>query len=107
MPKSKKDLNVERFPKLTDALAKDKEFCSIVGHSSPDCAERLDAIIKNIAPTVEYTRLHTQFLRTLLFIWQGLTFVSIACDDVIHNNEEVNHPCGNKLMEETFLDDGI
>jgi len=78
MPKSKKDLNVERFPKLTDALAKDKEFCSIVGHSSPDCAERLDAIIKNIAPTVEYTRLHTQFLRTLLFIWQGLTFVSIA-----------------------------
>jgi hypothetical protein len=38
----------------------------------------LDAIIKNIAPTVEYTRLHTQFLRTLLCIWQGLTFVSIA-----------------------------
>src|SRR5271154_6985477 len=55
MPKSKKDLNVERFPKLADALAKDKEFCSIVGRSSPDRAERLDAIIKNIAPTVEYT----------------------------------------------------
>src|SRR5271170_5371023 len=55
MPKSKKDLNVERFPKLADALAKDKEFCSIVGRSSPDRAERLDTIIKNIAPTVEYT----------------------------------------------------
>jgi hypothetical protein len=55
MPKSKKDLNVERFPKLADTLAKDKEFCSIVGRSSPDRAERLDAIIKNIAPTVEYT----------------------------------------------------
>ena len=34
---------------------KDKEFCSIVGRSSPDRAERLDTIIKNIAPTVEYT----------------------------------------------------
>jgi hypothetical protein len=51
-------------------LAKDKEFCSIVGRSSPDRAERLDAIIKNIAPTVAYTvssssRLHynrTKFL---------------------------------------------
>jgi hypothetical protein len=29
MPKSKKDLNVERFPKLADALAKDKEFCLV------------------------------------------------------------------------------
>jgi hypothetical protein len=46
---------VERFPKLADALAKDKEFCSIVGHSSPDRAEQLDAIIKNFARTVEYT----------------------------------------------------
>src|SRR5579859_4855723 len=54
MPKSKKDLNVKRFPKLADALAKDKEFCSIVGHSSLDRTEQLDAIIKNIAPTVEY-----------------------------------------------------
>jgi len=40
---------------LVDALAKDKEFCSIVRHFSPDRAERLDTIIKNIAPTVEYT----------------------------------------------------
>jgi len=42
-------------PKLADALAKDKEFCSIAGRSSPDRAERLDAIIKNITHTVEYT----------------------------------------------------
>src|SRR5579859_6346798 len=54
MPKSKKDLNTEQFPQLADTLAKDKEFCSIVGHSSPDRAKQLDAIIKNIAPTVGY-----------------------------------------------------
>src|SRR5579859_1481710 len=54
MPKSKKDLNTERFPQLADTLAKDKEFCSVVGHSSPDRAKQLDAIIKNIAPTVGY-----------------------------------------------------
>src|SRR5271170_815424 len=55
MPKSKKDLNVERFPQLVAALAKDKEFCSIVGRFSPDLAERLDTIIQKVAPTVEYT----------------------------------------------------
>src|SRR5271155_2863510 len=55
MPKSRKDLNVERFPQLVNALAKDKEFCSIVGRFSPDQAERLDAIIQKVAPTVEYT----------------------------------------------------
>src|SRR5579859_5741873 len=54
MPKYKKDLNTEWFPQLADTLAKDKEFCSIVGHSSPDRAKQLDAIIKNIAPTVGY-----------------------------------------------------
>ena len=53
MPKSKKDLNVERFPQLVDALAEDKEFCSIVGRFSPDRAERLDTIIQKVAPTVE------------------------------------------------------
>ena len=55
MPKSKKDLNVERFPQLVDALAKDKEFCSIIGRFSADRAERLDTIIQKVAPTVEYT----------------------------------------------------
>src|SRR5579859_3372587 len=55
MPKSKKDLNVELFPQLADALANDKVFCSIAEHSSPDQAVRLDAIIKNIAPTIGYT----------------------------------------------------
>jgi len=30
MPKSQKDLNVERFPQLADALAKNEEFCYIV-----------------------------------------------------------------------------
>src|SRR5277367_4577215 len=56
MPKSKKDLNVEQFPQLVDALAKDKEFCSIVRRFSPDLgAERLAAIIQKVAPTVEYT----------------------------------------------------
>src|SRR5579859_727508 len=55
MPKSKKDLNVELFPQLADALANDKVFCSIAEHSSPDRAVRLDAIIKNIAPTIGYT----------------------------------------------------
>src|SRR5271155_163668 len=55
MPKSKKDLNVERFPQLVNALAKDKEFYSISRRFSPDRAERLDAIIQKVAPTVEYT----------------------------------------------------
>src|SRR5579859_931349 len=54
MPKSKKDLNTEQFPQLADTLAKDKEFCSIVGHSSLDRAKQLDTIIKNIAHTVGY-----------------------------------------------------
>src|SRR5271155_3150293 len=55
VPKSKKDLNVERFPQLVNALAKDKEFYSISRRFSPDRAERLDAIIQKVAPTVEYT----------------------------------------------------
>jgi len=54
MPKSKKDLNTEWFPQLADTLAKDKEFSSIVGHSSPNRAKQLDTIIRNIAPTVRY-----------------------------------------------------
>jgi hypothetical protein len=85
MPKSKKDLNVERFPKLADALAKDKEFCSIVGRSSPDRAERLDTIIKNIAPTVDYTvssssRLHynrTKILENQTLLLARVRFIRI------------------------------
>ena len=54
MPKSKRDLSREHLAQLADALAKDEEFCFIVDHFSPDRAQRLDAIIINTAPTVDY-----------------------------------------------------
>jgi hypothetical protein len=43
MPKlSRKELCVESLPKLTDALAKNEEFCSIVAMLSPDRAGLAD-----------------------------------------------------------------